>query len=71
MIFAHFARRCCLLACCSLAYYLLAQHARSTLDTKEAYKTKIGSTTSLPLNPTLTLIRIEYWDRAGGGRNTV
>ena len=33
----------------------------SSLD----YKTKTGSTSSV----TLTLIKIEYWDRAGGGGN--
>ena len=33
----------------------------STLDTK----TKTGSTSSV----TLTLIKTEYWDRAGGGGN--
>ena len=44
---------------------LLAKPVRSTLDTKEGYKTKTTSTSSL----TLTLIKTEYWDRAGGGGN--
>ena len=35
--------------------------------TKEGYKTKTGSTSSVTLN----LTRFEYWDRAGGGRNMV
>ena len=64
LIFSHFARAvACLLAC------LLAKPGRSTLDTKKGYKTKIGSTSSVILH--LTLTRIEYWDRAGGGRNMV
>ena len=42
---------------------------RSSLDTKEGYKTKAGSTSSVTL--TLTLTRIKHWDRAGGGRNIV
>ena len=50
VIFAHFARACCL---------LLAKPVRSTLDTKEGYKTKTGSTSSvtraLTLAPTLAL----------------
>ena len=59
--------RACLLACCLLlaACCLLAKPVRSTLDTKEGYKTKIGSTSSV----TLILIKTEYWDRAGGGGN--
>ena len=62
LIFAHFARvACLLLACCLLA----AKPGRSTLDTKKGYKTKTGSTISV----TLTLIKTEYWDRAGGGGN--
>ena len=49
LIFAHFARAaCCLLACC-----LLAAKDRSTLDTKEGYKAKTGSTTSVTLILTL------------------
>ena len=57
VIFAHFASACC----------LLAKPGRSTLDPKEGYKTNTGSTSSV----TLTLTRIEYWDRAGGGRNII
>ena len=38
---------------------------RSTLDTKKGYKTKTGSTSSV--TPSLTLIKTECWDRAGGG----
>ena len=53
LIFAHFARAACLLAA--------ANPGRSTLDTKKGYKTKTGSTSSV------TLIKTEYWDRAGGG----
>ena len=49
---------CLLLACC-----LLAKLVRSTLDTREGYNTKTGSTSSV------TLTRIEYWDRADGRRN--
>ena len=62
-IFPHFARAACclLLVCCLLA----AKPGRSTLDTKKGYKTKTGSTSSV----TLTLIKTEYWDRAGGGGN--
>ena len=63
LIFSHFARAACLLACCLLA----AKPGRSTLDTKKGYKTKTGSTSSVTL--TLTLIKTEYWDRAGGGGN--
>ena len=55
-IFSHFARA----AACLLAD---AKPGRSTLDTKEGYKTKTGSTSSV------TLIKTEYWDRAGGGGN--
>ena len=57
LIFPHFARAapCCLLAA--------AKPGRSTLDTKKGYNTKTGSTSSV------TLIKIEYWDRAGGGGN--
>ena len=78
LIFSHFARvllaacllaACCLLACCLLLACLLAAVAarpvRSTLDTKKGYKTKTGSTSSV----ILTLIKTEYWDRAGGGGN--
>ena len=56
LIFPHFAHAACLLA----ARLLLAKPGRSTLDTKKGYKTKTGSTTSV------TLIKTEYWDRAGG-----
>ena len=60
LIFAHFARAACLLlGACLLA----AKPGRSTLDTKKGYKTKTGSTSSV------TLIKTEYWDRAGGGGN--
>ena len=59
LIFAHFTRAtACLLAA-------TAKPGRSTLDTKKGYKTKTSSTTSA----TLTLIKTEYWDRAGGGGN--
>ena len=51
--------RACLLAC------LLAKPVRSTLDTKEGYRTKTGSTNSV----TLALIKTAYWDRAGAGGN--
>ena len=56
---------CLLLACCLLAACLLlaAKPGRSTLDTKKGYKTKTGSTSSV------TLIKTEHWDRAGGGGN--
>ena len=67
LIFTHFARAaaCLLAACCLLACLLAAaaKPARSTLDTKKGYKTKTGSTSSM------TLIKTEYWDRAGGGGN--
>ena len=43
LIFSHFARAACLLAC------LLAKPGRSTLDTKKGYKTKTGSTSSVTL----------------------
>ena len=69
LIFTHFARAACLLlaACCLLlaACLLAAKPSRSTLDPKKGYKTKTGSTSSV----TLTLIKTEYWDRAGGGGN--
>ena len=68
LIFSHFARAAaCLLAACLLA----AKPSRSTLDTKKGYKTKTGSTSSVTLTLTLhlTLIKTEYWDRAGGGGN--
>ena len=58
----------CLLACCLLdaaAAAAAAKLGRSTLDTKKGYKTKTGSTSSV----TLTLTRIEYWDRDAGERN--
>ena len=56
MISPHFARACC--CCC-----LLAKRVRCSLDTKEGYKTKTGSTSLV------TLIKTEYWDLAGGGGN--
>ena len=61
-IFTHFARAaaCCLLLLLAAA---AAKPGRSTLDTKKGYKTKTGSTSSV------TLIKTEYWDRAGGGGN--
>ena len=70
LIFSPF-RAYCLLACCLLlaclllaaCYLLAAKPGRSTLDTKKGYKTKTGSTSSV------TLIKTEYWDRAGGGGN--
>ena len=57
LIFAHFARAACFLAAAA------AKPGRSTLDTEKGYKTKTGSTSSV------TLIKTEYWDRAGGGGN--
>ena len=60
LIFAHFARAA---ACLLLAAAAAAKPGRSTLDTKKGYKTKTGSTSSV------TLIKTEYWDRAGGGGN--
>ena len=67
LIFSHFARAACLLLACLLA----AKPGRSTLDPKKGYKTKTGSTSSVTLTLTLglTLIKTEYWDRAGGGGN--
>ena len=66
LIFSHFARAACLLPCwllaCLLACLLAAKPGRSTLDTKKGYKTKTCSTSSV----TPTLIKTEYWDRAGG-----
>ena len=50
MIFPHFARACLLLAACCL----LAKPVRSTLDTKEGYKTKTDSTSWV--TPTLTAL---------------
>ena len=52
LIFTHFARAACLLACCCLAV-AAAKPSRSTLDTKKGYKTKTGSTSSVTqtLNP--------------------
>ena len=60
-MFTHFARAaaCCLLLLAAAA----AKPGRSTLDTKKGYKTKTGSTSSV------TLIKTEHWDRAGGGGN--
>ena len=65
LIYTHFARAaaCCLPAAAAAA--AAAKPGRSNLDTKKGYKTKTGSTTSV----TLTLIKTEYWDRAGGGGN--
>ena len=62
LIFTHFAHAA---ACCSLLLLAAAaaKPGRSTLDTKKGYKTKTGSTSSV------TLIKTEYWDRAGGGGN--
>ena len=57
LIFPHFVRAACLL--------LAATAGRSTLDTKKGHKTKTGSTSSV----TSTLIKTEYWDRAGKGGN--
>ena len=59
LIFTHFARA----ACCCLLLAAAAKPGRSTLDTKKGYKTKTESTSSV------TLIKSEYWDRAGGGGN--
>ena len=42
LIFTHFARAACLLAC-----LLAAKPGRSTLDPKKGYKTKTGSTSSV------------------------
>ena len=54
LIFAHFARAAaCLLAACLLA--AAAKPGRSTLDTKEGYKTKTGSTSLVTLTLTLAL----------------
>ena len=59
LIFTHFARAACLLACsllaCLLACLLAAKPGRSTLDTKKGYKTKTGSTSSVTRTLTLTL----------------
>ena len=61
MLFAHFAGAACLLlACFLLLACLLAKLGMSTVDTKEGYKTKTGSTRSVTLSGT------EYWDGAGG-----
>ena len=55
VIFAHFARACCLLACLLAACcLLLAKSVRSTLDTKEGYKTKTGGQLGDP-NPSPNL----------------
>ena len=50
---------CLMLAC------LVAKLITLTLNTKEGYKTKTGS----PSSVTPTLTKIESWDRASGGRN--
>ena len=77
LIFSPF-RTCCLLlvaACCLLLVAAAAKPGRSPLDPKKGYKTKTGSTSSVistltvTLSTTPTLIKTEYWDRAGGGRN--
>ena len=44
---------------------MLAKPVRSTLDTKEGYQTKTGSTSLA----TRTLIMIKYWDQDGAERN--
>ena len=59
LIFPHFARAacllaCCLLACCLLACLLAAKPGRSTLDTKKGYETKTGSTSSVTRALSLT-----------------
>ena len=56
-----------------------AKPGRSILDAKKGYKAKTGSTSSVTLALTLTLtltlgltatlIKTEYWDRAGGAGN--
>ena len=66
----HFHTHLARAAACLLAWLLLlaaaaAKPGRSTLDTKKGYETKTGSTRSV----TLTLIKTECWDRAGGGGN--
>ena len=58
MIFAHSMCACCLLACCLLAA-CLPNLIGFTLDTKEGYKTKNGSTSSV--TPTLALTRTLHW----------
>ena len=63
------------ISACLLAACLLTKPVRSTQDTKEGYKTKTSSTSSvtiiITLIPTLALTRSEYWDQTGGGRNIV
>ena len=49
LIFSHFTRAACLLAAAA------AKPGRSTLDTKEGYKTKTGSTSSVTLTLAITL----------------
>ena len=44
-------RACLLLACLLTCCLLLAKPVRSTLDTKEGYKTKTGSSSSVTLTP--------------------
>ena len=61
--FCHFTRAACCLVL--LAAAAAAKPGRSTLDHKKGYKTKTGSTSLV----TLTLIKAEYLDRAGGGGN--
>ena len=69
LIFTHFARVAACLLAAAVAAAAVAKPGRSTLDTKKGYKTKTGSTSSVTLARTLTLIKTEYWDRAGGGGN--
>ena len=58
LIFAGFARAACCCCCCLLLLLLAAAAAakpgRSTLDTKEGYKTKTGSTSSVTLTLPIT-----------------
>ena len=65
LIFTHFARAACLLACLLACCLLLAaaKPSWSTLDTKEGYKTKTGSTSSV--TPTLT-VTLTCWGGGGG-----
>ena len=56
VLFARCARTCCLLACYFLAVCcLLAKLVRSTLDTKEGYKSKNCSTSSVTVTLSLPL----------------
>ena len=58
---AGFRLACCLLAAC----LLLAKPGRSTLDPKEGYKTKTGSTSSVTLTLTRTLTLTGSIDNKG------